>query len=462
MPGHLLCQSDARTIPLPDRSVHMVVTSPPYWGLRDYGTAAWEGGNDPACDHVPSREWIDHNFNAKSALGACNTQSAAAVGRWYKADGSCRKCGARRIDRQIGLEASPAEFIATMVRVFRAVWRVLRDDGTVWLNLGDSYSSSSAVGRHDIGREFSGSRTRTIAPCEMVRRGEVGSLGPKQLCGIPWRVALALQADGWYLRSDIIWAKPNPMPESVTDRPTKSHEYLFLLSKQSTYFYDAEAVREVGAGRLDLGRMKRPEARLGEGGKWYNDCGFKDEAGRNMRSVWTLPTESWPGAHFATFPRALVRPAILAGSSERGCCPKCGSGWVRVVETPPNIHPGSSHDHSADLLRGGTQVRADGKPAGSIMRERFQAGRTPSTLGWSPSCQCPPHAPVPCTILDPFAGSGTTLVVANALGRHGIGLDLSREYLTNQAQRRLERPHAAPRRPARAEPAMPLFGDIDP
>ena len=191
----------------------------------------------------------------------------------------------------------PAEcghcFICMMVSVFREVFRVLRDDATCWINLGDSFGSG------------------------------------KQLQGIPWRVAMALQADGWILRSDIVWSKNNPMPESVTDRPTKSHEYMFLLSKQERYYFDADAVREDGEG---YGRGTGPGAF--RSAKYQNNASFDNDAviasngvhghsfegGRNIRTVWSIPTESYPGSHFATFPRKLVEPCIKAGTSERGCC----------------------------------------------------------------------------------------------------------------------------------------------
>jgi DNA modification methylase len=242
-------------------SVQTCVTSPPYFGLRDYGH-----------------------------------------------------------DGQIGLEPTPDEFVAALVGVFREVRRVLRDDGTVWLNLGDSYNNRARVrpSSHQPGLnsmiDSSWSSAAARAGCRVSLRG--GDLKEKDLLGIPWMTAFALRADGWYLRSDIIWAKPSPMPESVTDRPTKAHEYLFLLSKGPRYFYDADAIREDGAGRLDFGRMTSP-ARLDQGAPWKG--GEKAEAdGRNKRSVWTVATQPYPGAHFATFPPKLIEPCILAGCPEGG------------------------------------------------------------------------------------------------------------------------------------------------
>ena len=223
---------------LPDASVHCVVTSPPYWGLRDYGTATWDGGSED-CDHL--RPVQRRNERPKGAFHGGTDDGDYAREPQYK--DTCRSCGAVRVDSQLGLEATPEEYVASMVDVFRKVRRVLRDDGTVWLNLGDTFMSSG-------GERAYGSSDNGTGRGPGTRRHDVprSGLKPKDLVGIPWRVAFALQADGWYLRSDIIWAKPNPMPESVTDRPTKSHEYLFLLTKSARYYFDQEAVREPFSG----------------------------------------------------------------------------------------------------------------------------------------------------------------------------------------------------------------------
>jgi DNA modification methylase len=248
-------------------SVHCCVTSPPYWGLRDYG-----------------------------------------------------------VDGQIGLEETPEEYVEKMVEVFREVKRVLRDDGTLWLNLGDSYNGQSPNRTGDNG--YSDGRSNRDKRFSV---GGVAGLKPKDLVGIPWRVAFALQADGWYLRSDIIWHKPNPMPEGVTDRPTKAHEYIFLLSKKERYYYDAEAIREEcrtgvtltgydyeqqkakTAGWTGPDRTGRMARKPGSGAN-----GFNNPAGRNKRSVWTVATKPYAEAHFATFPPKLIQPCIKAG------CPKGG------------------------------------------------------------------------------------------------------------------------------------------
>jgi DNA modification methylase len=267
-------------------SIQCCVTSPPYWGLRDYGTATWEGG-DAGCDHSNIRR--DHGDEKQSTQ---NGSSRDKVGR------ECRFCGARRIDAQLGLESTPEEYVASMVGVFREVWRVLRDDGTLWINLGDTYGGWSGATNH----------------IDRATNTAVSGLKPKDLCGIPWRVAFALQADGWYLRSDIIWHKPNPMPESVNDRPTKAHEYLFLLTKQERYFYDADAIRERTENMYEWQAQPYKNGNLAIHHRASNPIIIESPGYRNKRSVWTIATQPYTEAHFATFPEDLVKPCILAGS----------------------------------------------------------------------------------------------------------------------------------------------------
>jgi DNA modification methylase len=312
-------QGDVRDIlpTLDAESVQCVVTSPPYWGLRDYG-----------------------------------------------------------MEGQIGLEPTPEEYVTTMVEVFREVKRVLRDDGTVWLNLGDSYARaggwSSNDGLDGKKRGESG-RAKSNIPTDGGKSQKLAlGLKPKDLIGIPWRVAFALQADGWYLRSDIVWAKGvsfcpdyagSVMPESVTDRPTKSHEYLFLLTKSARYFYDADAVRETpitkGLPSAESMRGKSyhdhdPDKRLQEGQRFDGGSTHRKSvplAGRNLRSVWAINPQSYSEAHFATFPTALVEPCVKAGSKKGD------------------------------------------------------------------------------TVLDPFAGSGTTGLVVGKLGREFVGIELNPDYI---------------------------------
>jgi DNA modification methylase len=230
-------------------SVQTCVTSPPYFGLRDYGTGAWKGG-ELSCDHIRPKSTYNDGFNAR--WGNAEGQKKQETKNEAQFRDICGKCGARRVDRQIGLEPTPDEFVAALVEVFREVRRVLRDDGTVWLNLGDSYASSPPGNSDTNSSGLNGAQSSKRYAERLLAKDNRGSrtygegIKQKDLVGIPWMVAFALRADGWYLRSDIIWAKPNPMPESVTDRPTKAHEYLFLLSKGPRYFYDADAIREEG------------------------------------------------------------------------------------------------------------------------------------------------------------------------------------------------------------------------
>ena len=327
------CVESLRT--MPDKSVHCCVTSPPYWGLRDYGTARWEGGSAD-CDHKnrplasPKSTLKGHTPDVKLAMGGMPLRD------------TCGKCGAIRVDNQLGLEKTPEEYVAKMVEVFREVRRVLKDDGTLWLNLGDSYANppSGQAQRAfngqggDYGR---GGFPKSEAHVGKLRHSIPSGLKPKDLVGIPWRVAFALQADGWYLRQDIIWAKPNPMPESVTDRCTKSHEYIFLMSKSAKYWYDADAVKEAGTGRNWMASggnlVGKGVHKCGDGYRDNKDGRSGFATGRNRRSVWHISTRPYKGAHFATFPPALIEPCIKAGCPAGGTVldPFGGSGTTGRV-----------------------------------------------------------------------------------------------------------------------------------
>ena len=320
---------------LADCSVQACVTSPPYWGLRDYGTATWEGG-DPNCDHLGKPMATKANINRNCGTG--NDVKNAEAREFYK--DICGKCGARRIDSQIGLEQTPDEYVAEMVAVFREVRRVLADDGVLWLNLGDSYNGSGkgayADGQVRLTDKSKKQQTSTGTHQGTFTKAIIDGLKPKDLVGIPWRVAFALQADGWYLRQDIIWHKPNPMPESVTDRCTKSHEYLFLLTKSAKYYFDHEAIKEDAKWSSD---KRAGKGRLTYDGKRQGQDGTGQEAfvsivdKRNRRSVWTIPTKPFRGAHFAVMPEALVEPCILATSRQGDTVldPFLGSGTVGLV-----------------------------------------------------------------------------------------------------------------------------------
>jgi site-specific DNA-methyltransferase (cytosine-N4-specific) len=320
---------------LPAESVDCCVTSPPYWGLRDYGTGAWEGG-DPDCQHSVGGQVTQTKDRDTMRNGAIVGGVRPGV------DASlCRKCGATRIDQQLGLEPTPEEYVTRMVEVFREVRRVLAAHGTVWLNLGDSYAAGK-TGRTDGDRNernvWSGQASRPenqswTGPTGNERKPPPG-YKPKDLVGIPWRVAFALQADGWWLRSAITWCKPNCMPESVTDRPTKATEMVFLLTKAPRYYYDAEAVREKDAGYASgngfSGRQGGARDTMLDGGEGSPER-FQPGAGRNQRDWWFIPTQPYPNAHFATFPEELARRCIAAGCPEQ-VCRVCGKARERVTQ----------------------------------------------------------------------------------------------------------------------------------
>ncbi len=426
---------------LEPESVHCVVTSPPYWGLRDYGTATWEGG-EADCDHKPDIRPRSERPNVSGA----GIGKGDYPGQAPKFRDVCGKCGATRIDNQLGLESTPEQYVENMVAVFREVKRVLRNDGTLWLNLGDSYASGE-IGRHDaVTPTENGPTYRSLGAAQGTRQQRPlrSGLKPKDLVGIPWRVAFALQADGWYLRSDIIWAKPNPMPESVTDRPTKSHEYLFLLAKSERYYFDADAVREPPTDQsVEWNKYRHP--RNGSAPQALHGSA-KDEgriqtdpAGRNIRSVWTVATQPYPGAHFATFPPKLVEPCIKAGTSERGVCPECGAPWRRVVDVKrPEGYMESYGDKDEDYLahsghRGGWEPRT----LSAVFKTA--TGTTRETSGWQPSCAHNAET-VPATVLDPFGGSGTAAFVAQSLSRRAILIDLNPDYIEQQLKRNAQTP----------------------
>lgn len=392
-------QGDALSVlqTLPDGIAQTVITSPPYWGLRDYG-----------------------------------------------------------IPGQLGLEPSPQEYVSNLVRIFQEVKRVLRPDGTLWLNLGDSYAGSGTIGRNDAVRLASGLASGHGGGITCPNQGTLQrrSKGPsKQLLGMPWRVAFALQEDGWILRSDIIWAKPNCMPESVRDRPTKSHEYLFLFSKQERYFYDAQAIKEGEQVYTRKGTKgghhltQMPGYKGIAGGTLKRDpteaYGFARDittVGRNKRTVWTIATRPYKGAHFATMPPALVLPCVLAGSSPR-CCEVCGSPWERVTErTGANNNsneviadydvPGLAKRSSSDRVR-----RLDGKNYTHVTR---------GTNSWRPTCHCDNTGSARCLVLDPFSGAGTVALVAQEQGRRSLGIELNPDYI-RLAEERLKTISPQPR-----------------
>lgn len=384
----------------------------------------------------------------------------------------CRKCGARRIDQQLGLEATPELYIERMVEVFREVRRILRDDGCLFLNLGDNYAASSGSGTQ--GATGQRANRRFTAEGNAARLGP--GLKPKDLCMMPSRLALALQADGWWIRSMMPWVKRSAMPESCTDRPTSAIEYVFLLTSSAHYFFDAEAVR-VKYPQSSIDRMRYPVAKVAGTTASASVFTTKENAervmvnanpsGRNFRNsdlfyeslkaphgmifagnepvALDVNPEAFPGAHFATFPRKLVAPLLKAGTSERGCCPECGAPWKRIIEQT-KLKRERPNDRTA-RHEVGDGVNSCGNTV---------AGVAVKTLGWQPGCGCAEQdgepedtedvrywEPVPCTCFDPFTGSGTVGVVAKQLGLSFIGIELNAGYAT-MARERIENPEPEP------------------
>ncbi len=363
---------------LPTESVQTCITSPPYWGLRDYGS---EG--------------------------------------------------------QLGIEATPEAYVAKIVDVFREVRRVLRDDGTLWLNLGDSYAHSQP------GRNRNGTGGQIVRPYGDSSLGRVQDgdatkkhwLKNKDLVGIPWRVAFALQADGWYLRQDIIWHKPNPMPESTTDRCTKAHEYIFLMTKSAQYFYDAEAIKEKSSSFAEGIKTK-----IKFGGEKYGDLEdklFRTKSGneyisagtRNKRSVWTITTKPFKEAHFATFPPDLIEPCVLAGTSEIGACTQCKTPYERILEKG-DIPERSTRDNTLGVIPGRDKTTRLNSVEMKVIPSK--------TIGWKQMCNCNSDTVEPCIVLDPFNGAGTTGVVAVQHNRSYIGIELNPDYL-EMANKRIQK-----------------------
>ncbi len=413
---------DFRENELPDECVQMVCTSPPYWGLRKYSgeqDLIWGGQAD--CEH----EWgsdIPRAGYRSSDTNPGKLQSIATQNRNIGHSNTCSLCGAWK--GSYGLEPTPEMYVQHTIEILRKIRRVLRKDGVVFWNIGDSYAGSGQRKGSDHGKAVFTDTDISVPDWAST------SLKPKDLCLIPFRVAIAAQEDGWWVRSVIIWSKPNPMPESVTDRPTESHEYILMLTKSAKYYWDADAVRETGI----TGDMRRPYT---SNGAWEIDGRPEHQrhggeprdnptAGRNIRTVWEFPTQPYPEAHFAVFPEKLPELCIKAATPEVGCCSKCGAPWKRIVEKiPQNVR-------SHKLTKGKVKDAVDGNNpdmavGGGFSRTGVQFEWQVKTIGWQSTCKCNADK-VPSLVLDCFAGSGTTLKVAKKLNRKAVGFDTSEEY----------------------------------
>jgi len=450
---------------LPAASVHACITSPPYWGLRNYKTAPVLWGGDPACVH---------DFPV-------DVDTCDACGAWLG---------------HLGLEPTPELFIAHMVDIFREVRRVLRDDGTLWLNIGDCYAGVAAaaaagvkttlegsVEGQDQSRLARGSQKRAGLHESARQAGAVGrawtpaGIKEKDLVVIPWMLAFALRADGWYLRAENIWAKGisfcdtyagSVMPESVTDRPTRGHEQVFLLAKSPRYFYDQFAVKErgvypagtlaaKGSGQREGNRRgsRKKDLREAEGerrqtgrfqDRWdksHHKMAAREDGNhpwdgyamydgtRNLRTVWAIGVQPFAEAHFATFPPDLVHPCIAAGTSAHGVCAACGAPYARVVEQEDVPDDVKQQFEAARSQTAEDHGRGDGFTTRRPNYQRKTRGER-----WQRTCACETTDVVPATVLDPFSGAGTTGVECARMQRTYLGIELNADYIA-LAERRI-------------------------
>ena len=402
MSGNLI-QANAIQIPLQDESVQLCCFSPPYFGLRKYKIR----------DIQFSDGWIG----------------------------------------QLGLESSIDLFLDHVMLVMEEVWRILRDDGICFVNIGDSYAGSGGAHKeHHKNPGLSKSFNRDGVSCSDIKK-EV-SVKPKSLCLIPQKFAIRCQEAGWIVRSEIIWHKPNPMPESCKDRPTGDHEQIWMLTKRRKYFFDQEAVSQLQTEQERAWRLRekrqghkavyvlRADGKTGQvpqsaSGVCKNVQARQELAEKrtgNIRTVWTLPSEACPEAHFATWPSKLVELIVRAGSSPRAC-EVCGAPWVRA--TKKTFIP--QEDVSPER---GIRCCPGQKPLDETdNRGGFPRGYNQTkTLGWRPTCKCDCKGTGKCIVLDPFVGTGTTVLMAEKLGRTGVGLDLSSEYLWDIAKGKVGAP----------------------
>lgn len=459
---------------LPSDSVHCMVTSPAYFGLRDYGTAQWEGG-DPTCDHQVGRFTSPASAKQTSNHGS-GTRQARDV---------CPHCGARRVDAQVGLEATVDAYVKRLVEILHEAKRVLRPDGSLFLNLGDSFAGAGYSNHRGTGgakREDGGKQQHTYHT----------GLVNKNLLLVPFRVALALQASGWVVRSAAPWITTNSMPESVEDRLTLAHEYLFHLVRQERYYFDPAAnlkpydrpLKRWGGNKLVANGASTWDN--GTGQDSYRDRDMRPNSnGRNRRTTdvyfdaideqiadlqalkaaqvvyddaeatiasIVCPTEPSTLRHYAMFPTRLIIPCIEAACPLRAC-PVCGAPYERVVEA-------EKFDRSHDRLYGGTLGH---NPSGKVPNSntRGMPNGNKHTLGFAPTCACGRDDYEAGIVLDMFMGSGTTALVSHYLGRHYLGCDLNASNVS-MAQNRLRQPlEALARDPRQAEQEKQQDDDFD-
>ena len=436
---------------MPKGQFHCIVTSPPYWALRDYGIAPTLWGGRPRCKHEFDKATytLHHDRGDSSTLeGASQDTKPVRV-----TSSTCHKCGAWL--GCLGLEPTVQLYIAHLTEALMAAASLLRDDGVMFVNIGDCYAGNGGGAQGKSGARGRGlppgaskhqafsnrrdsSRPRVAAKGRvMAKRGE--GLKPKDLVGIPWEMAFALRAAGLWLRIDNIWDKTNGLPNSADDRPTLSHETVFLFTKSAHYYYDRYGFQEAVTGNahprgdgINPKAIDAPEG-VKANERWATSANAL-VASRNMRSVWTFPTAQFKGAHFATFPPELAERCIRVGTSMHGCCGLCGAAYARAIEKVENLERRQEYggDEKGEYVgRSEKDYSENGvQTPGDVKRNILASTWDVRTIGWYPTCDCPPADVVPCRVLDPFAGAFTTVMVADRLLRSATGIEASSSFVS--------------------------------
>jgi len=436
---------------LPAESVQLAVTSPPYYSLRNYGTAPQVWGGSKDCIHT----WGD-GPTVREITGGKTPKQTTNVGSYTgpRSAQTCQRCGAWK--GELGSEAAPDAFVSHLVEVFAAVRRVLRRDGCLIVNLNDSYVGSGKGPSNSLQRPASCLNDKQLragaAPTTWTPIPE--GLRPKSRLAVPERFVLAMLADGWIYRDDRAWCKKAPMPESTRDRCTQAWEHVYMFTREGAYFWDQAAVLEAvseetikkggydenGQSNWPDNRTVTPDVLLVNKLTGNMQPGRRvsiNPAGRNPRNYVVLGPDPFPEAHFATFPRALPEFWIKAATSERGACARCGAAWKRVVERE-RLGDTETVGRPKAVGHGGYgSPKSTLSLSGNGSKEWAERGGKTVPLGWTPSCRCGPDAGTkPQIVCDPFSGSGTTLLVAHLLGREAVGIELNPDYC-RIAERRL-------------------------